>query len=209
MAMAPRIIAIYQNSSSEPSYDAAVFLTNDTGQVTESFILIEGGTSNPVDYAGGAILDYNNDGIDDVLITSQNTNNDVLVLRGGGAVQAANIGTSSGPTGMNQLNAESLTSNASLALRVDPATITIGHTVKLFDPSGNQIFTTTLQNDGSGGVQGLSGDYLTITLDSAAMTALSALGDGNLRLALKWPMPLTKGASASITIEQASTVPTA
>ena len=146
------IIAIYQNSSSEPSYDAAVFLTNDTGQVTESFILIEGGTSNPVDYAGGAILDYNNDGIDDVLITSQNTNNDVLVLRGGAALQAGNIGTASGPTGVNQLNAESLTSNASLALRVDPATIAIGHTVKLFDPSGTQIFTTTLQNDGSGGV---------------------------------------------------------
>ena len=44
--------------------------------------------------------------------------------------------------------------------------------------------------------QGLSGDYLTITLNSAAMTALSALGDGNHTLiltamALKWPMPLT------------------
>ena len=202
------IIAIYQNSSSEPSYDAAVFLTNDTGQVTESFILIEGGTSNPVDYAGGAILDYNNDGIDDVLITSQNTNNDVLVLRGGGAVQAANIGTSSGPTGMNQLNAESLTSNASLALRVDPATITIGHTVKLFDPSGNQIFTTTLQNDGSGGVQGLSGDYLTITLDSATMSSLTALGDGTHTLHVEMADAFNNGSSANITIEQASTVPT-
>ena len=202
------IIAIYQNSSSEPSYDAAVFLTNDTGQVTESFILIEGGTSNPVDYAGGAILDYNNDGIEDILITSQYTNNDVLVLRGGGALQAANIGTSSGPTGVNQLNAESLTSNASLALRVDPATITIGHTVKLFDPSGTQIFTTTLQNDGSGGVQGLSGDYLTITLDSAAMTALSALGDGNHTLRIEMADAFNNGASANITIEQASTVPT-
>ena len=202
------IIAIYQNTSSEPSYDAAVFLTNNTGQVTESFILIEGGTSNPVDYAGGAILDYNNDGIEDVLITSQNTNNDVLVLRGGAALQAANIGTSGGPTGVNQLNAESLTSNASLALRVDPATITIGHTVKLFDPSGNSIFTTTLQNDGSGGVQGLSGDYLTVTLDSAAMTALSALGDGNHTLHVEMADAFNNGASANITIEQASTVPT-
>ncbi len=202
------IIAIYQNTSSEPSYDAAVFLTNNTGQVTESFILIEGGTSNPVDYAGGAILDYNNDGIDDILITSQNTNNDVLVLRGGAALQAANIGTSGGPTGVNQLNAESLTSNASLALRVDPATITIGHTVKLFDPSGNSIFTTTLQNDGSGGVQGLSGDYLTVTLDSAAMTALSALGDGNHTLHVEMADAFNNGASANITIEQASTVPT-
>ena len=202
------IIAIYQNSSSEPSYDAAVFLTNDTGQITESFILIEGGTSNPVDYAGAAILDYNNDGIEDVLITSQYTNNDVLVLRGGAALQAGNIGTASGPTGVNQLNAESLTSNASLALRVDPATITIGHTVKLFDPSGTQIFTTTLQNDGSGGVQGLSGDYLTITLDSAAMTALSALGDGNHTLHVEMADAFNNGASANITIEQASTVPT-
>ena len=202
------IIVVYQNSSSQSSHDAAVFLTNDTGQVTESFILIEGGTSNPVNYAGGAILDYNNDGIDDVLITSQNTNNDVLVLRGGASLQAGNIGTSSGPTGVNQLNAESLTSNASLALRVDPATITIGHTVKLFDPSGTQIFTTTLQNDGSGGVQGLSGDYLTITLDSAAMTALAALGDGNHTLRIEMADAFNNGASANITIEQASTVPT-
>ena len=199
------IIAIYQNNSTEPSYDAAVFLTNDTGQVTDSFILVDG---SGTDYAGAAILDYNNDGIDDVLITSQNTNQDVLVLRGGGAVQAANIGTSSGPTGMNQLNAESLTSNASLALRVDPATITIGHTVKLFDPSGTQIFTTTLQNDGSGGVQGLSGDYLTITLDSAAMTSLTALGDGTHTLHVEMADAFNNGASANITIEQASTVPT-
>ena len=199
------IIAIYQNSSSEPSYDAAVFLTNDTGQVTESFILIDGSGTN---YAGAAILDYNNDGIDDILIASQNNNQDVLVLRGGGALQAGNIGTSGGPTGVNQLNAESLTSNASLALRVDPATITIGHTVKLFDPSGTQIFTTTLQNDGSGGVQGLSGDYLTITLDSAAMTALSALGDGNHTLHVEMADAFNNGASANITIEQASTVPT-
>ena len=199
------IIAIYQNNSSEPSYDAAVFLTNDAGQITESFILIDG---SGTDYAGAAILDYNNDGIDDILITSHSNNQDVLVLRGGASLQAANIGTASGPTGMNQLNAESLTSNASLALRVDPATITIGHTVKLFDPSGTQIFTTTLQNDGSGGVQGLSGDYLTITLDSAAMTALSALGDGNHTLGVEMADAFNNGASANITIEQASTVPT-
>ena len=199
------IIAVYQNSGGEPTYDAAVFLTNDTGQVTESFILIESSGEN---YAGAAILDYNNDGIEDILITSQNTNQDVLVLRGGGAVQAANIGTASGPTGMNQLNAESLTSNASLALRVDPATITIGHTVKLFDPSGNSIFTTTLQNDGSNGVQGLSGDYLTLTLNSAAMTSLAALGDGNHTLSVEMADAFNNGASTNITIEQASTVPT-
>ena len=199
------IIAIYQNNSSEPSYDAAVFLTNDAGQITDSFILVDG---SGTDYAGAAILDYNNDGIDDILITSPSNNQDVLVLRGGASLQAANIGTSSGPTGVNQLNAESLTSNASLALRVDPATITIGHTVKLFDPSGNSIFTTTLQNDGSGGVQGLSGDYLTITLDSAAMTSLAALGDGNHTLSVEMADAFNNGASTNITIEQASTLPT-
>ncbi len=199
------IIAIYQNNSSEPSYDAAVFLTNDAGQITDSFILVDG---SGTDYAGAAILDYNNDGIDDILITSHSNNQDVLVLRGGASLQAANIGTSSGPTGVNQLNAESLTSNASLALRVDPATIAIGHTVKLFDPSGNSIFTTTLQNDGSGGVQGLSGDYLTLTLDSAAMTSLTALGDGNHTLHVEMADAFNNGASTNIIIEQASTVPT-
>ena len=96
---------------------------------------------------------------------------------------------------------------ASLALRVDPATITIGHTVKLFDPSGNSIFTTTLQNDGSGGVQGLSGDYLTLTLDSAAMTSLAALGDGNHTLGVEMADAFNNGASTNITIEQASTLP--
>ena len=80
--------------------------------------------------------------------------------------------------------------------------------MKLFDPSGNSIFTTTLQNDGSGGVDGLSGDYLTVTLDSAAMTALSNLGDGNHALRVEMADAFNNGASTGITIEQASTLPT-
>ena len=199
------IIAIYQNSGTgEPTYDAAVFLTNDTGQITESFILVDGSGEN---YAGAAILDYNNDGIDDILITNQTNNQDVMVLRGGAALQAGNIGTASGPTGVNQLNAESASSNASLALRVDASTMAVGQTIELFDPSGNSIFSTTTASDGSGGVQGLSGDYLTITLDSAAMTALSALGDGNHNLRVDMADVFQNTASTGITIEQASTVP--
>ena len=200
------IIAIYQNSGSgEPTYDAAVFLTDATGQITDSFILVDGSGEN---YAGAAILDYNNDGIDDILITNQTNNQDVMVLRGGAALQAGNIGTSSGPTGVNQLNAESASSNASLLLRVDASTIAVGQTIELFDPSGNSIFSTTTASDGSGGVQGLSGDYLTITLDSAAMADLSALGDGTHNLRVDMADVFQNTASATITLEQATTLPT-
>ena len=200
------IIAIYQNSGTgEPTYDAAVFLTNDTGQITESFILVDGSGEN---YAGAAILDYNNDGIDDILITNQTNNQDVMVLRGGAALQAGNIGTASGPTGVNQLNAESASSNASLALRVDASTMAVGQTIELFDPSGNSIFSTTTASDGSGGVQGLSGNYLTITLDSAAMADLSALGDGTHNLRVDMADVFQNTASATITLEQATTLPT-
>ena len=199
------ILVAYQHSSSESSVDLEVFLTNDSGWVTGSQVLLDSSYTN---YYTLDLIDYNSDGIEDIFIGGTTQNSETVLIRGGANLQAGNIGTSGGPAGTNQLNAESLTSNASLVMWVDPATIAIGHTVKLFDPSGTQIFTTTLQNDGSGGVQGLSGDYLTVTLDSAAMTALSKLGDGNHALRVEMADAFNNGASTGITIEQASTLPT-
>ena len=199
------ILVAYQHSSSESSVDLEVFLTNDSGWVTGSQVLLDSGYTN---YYTLDLIDYNSDGIEDIFIGGTTQNSETVLIRGGANLQAGNIGTSSGPTGVNQLNAESASSNASLLLRVDASTMAVGQTIELFDPSGNSIFTTTTASDGSGGVQGLSGDYLTITLDSAAMTALSGLGDGNHTLRVDMADAFKNTVSASIMIEQATTLPT-
>ena len=199
------ILVAYQHSSSESSVDLEVFLTNDSGWVTGSQVLLDSSYTN---YNALDLIDYNSDGIEDIFIGGTTQNSETVLIRGGANLQAANIGTSGGPTGVNQLNAESLASNASLVLRVDASTIAVGQTIELFDPSGNSIFSTTTASDNAGGVQGLSGDYLTLTLDSAAMTALSNLGDGNHTLSVEMADVFQNTVSAGITIEKASTLPT-
>ena len=197
------IIALYNSSST--GYDAAAFLTDADGQITDSFIVIDESGSGYV--AGIAVLDYNNDGIDDLMIAATTGGRDVLVLRGGATVEAGNKGTSTGPDDYNQLNADSFTTGADLVLYVDPATIIIGLPVYLYDSSGNLLFEYTAANDGTGNVDGLSGDHWTIPLDSAGLTAIQNLGDGTHQLRVEMPSTAGSVATASLTLEQLTTSP--
>ena len=209
------IIALYNDSTNAAMYDAAVFLTDADGQLTDSFIAIN---ENGSGYRSGiAVLDYNNDGIDDLMIASDNGDEDVVVLRGGATVEAGNKGTSTGPDDYNQLNAESFaTAGADLVLYVDPTTINIGLPVYLYDSSGNLLFEYTAANDGLGNVEGLSGDYWTIPLDAAGLSAIQNLGDGTHQLRVEMPSTAstTIGLSGpnvvltTVTLEQVVAAPT-